>query len=181
MDSKTDSKQSEHNWRNCKVDLNKEEGRKFFIENKDKVVNVKTRKIDHEKNPLGVNWSQIVELDCNSLGISRLPELPNCEYLTCIANRIEELPELPNCIKLICCYNKLTKLPSLPKCEMLLCESNYLTELPPLKPCTCLSCWCNMLKEDPRITHSHIGDINCKDYQTDKEYLDRFRVNAKLD
>jgi E3 ubiquitin-protein ligase SspH2 len=68
-------------------------------------------------------------LNLNSLGLTKLPELPEgLETLYCDNNNLTQLPELPEGLKeLYCSYNNLTQLPELPEgLKGLDCDNNNL-------------------------------------------------------
>jgi hypothetical protein len=101
-----------YNWNKHIVDLDRESDRQFFVKYKNKVTNIRTRRTDHEINPLKIQWDKIVVLDCIGLRINKLPKpISSCKYLYCHSNELTKLPELPQCrelmnqlVCLICLY-----------------------------------------------------------------------------
>ena len=99
------------------------------------------------------SFTNLVEFNCNSCDLKKLPNLPNSlKILKCYNNKLELLPEkLPNTLEILHCWNnKISKLPDLPDTLIDLdCTRNNLTKLPKFFPISLrqLSCGNNKLKK----------------------------------
>ena len=118
-------------------------------------------------NNLELNsFTNLIEFNCNSCNLKKLPKLPDSlKILGCGNNKLKFLPKkLPSSLQILECWNNdIDKLPDLPDSLIELdCFRNNLTKLPKFFPSFLrkLNCCCNKLTKISKylpITLTHLN------------------------